>query len=261
MIDTHTHIYMPDAFPDGGVEAADRALKAGVSHMILPNVDVDTVAPLLYLHRARPEVTSVAAGLHPSEVKEDWRHALREIEMRFEDTPLCAVGEVGVDLYWDRDRRTLQMDCFGHQLQRAHELSLPVIIHSREALDETLEVLDIMSEDMPQVLFHSYTGDADGVRKVIERLERHGKAPMFGFNGVITFKNAAAVREAATEAGIHRIVLETDSPYLAPVPYRGRTNESGYIPHILDAVAAATGCSRQEAESITDANARRLFLS
>lgn len=259
MIDTHTHIYMPDAFDDGGVGAVDRALEAGVRHMVLPNVDVESANNVLRLHRARPEATSVASGLHPSEVKSDWRDMLREIDYRFEDTPLCAIGEVGVDLHWEQDYLHQQMDCFGYQLQTAHERGLPVIIHSRDALDETLEVLDIMGADMPPVLFHSYTGDAAGVRKVLERLARHDKEPLFAFNGVITFKNAASVREAATEAGINRIVLETDAPWLAPAPHRGSQNESNMIPYILDAVAAATSQSRQEAERITDENACRFF--
>lgn len=246
---------MADAYPDGGASAVERALEAGVSHMVMPNVDVSSVAPLLSLHTLFPEATSVARGIHPTEVKTTWRQDLREMIDRFEDTPCVAWGEIGVDFHWTRDNATQQMDAFGEQLDRAFADSLPVIIHSRDALDATLEITGSMGQRLPRLLFHSFTSGPDDARRI---LEAHPDA-LFGFNGVVTFKNAREVREAAALVGINRIVLETDSPYLAPVPHRGKTNESSFLPHILRQLADVAGISAEEAERITTANAREFF--
>jgi len=255
MIDTHTHIYFPDTFEGGPEATLQRALCAGISHMVLPNVDVDSVHPILALHRAFPEVTSVAVGLHPTEVKPSWRDDLREIRYRFADTPVAAWGEIGLDFHWDKDYASKQMDAFGFQLDEAFSQGLPAIIHSRDALDETLEVTRSMGERCPKLLFHSFTDTPESVMRI---LDAHPDA-LFGFNGVITFKNAPLVRDAAKYAGISRIVLETDAPYLAPVPKRGSTNESSFIPYILKTVADTCGVGVDVAEAATDANARAFF--
>ena len=256
MIDTHTHLYYDEDYPDGGGEAAvDRALAAGVSHVILPNVGVGSVEPLLKLHHARPDVTSVAPGLHPEEVDADWRPKMTDIFAAFEGEVPVAVGEVGVDLYHDPTWKTTQMDAFGEQLDLARGMNLPVIIHCREALDEVLHVIGLMgAEALPPLVFHSFTADPEEARRILE-LPRTA----LGINGVVTFKNAPLLRDAVREAGIGRIVLETDSPYLAPVPRRGRTNESSYLPHVLHKVAELCGLTPEEAEHITDRNALSIF--
>lgn len=255
MTDTHTHLYMRDAFPDGGAAAVERAVEAGVRHLVLPGVDVASMFPMLELHARCPEHTSVAIGLHPTEVTPSWRDDLREIRYRMADTPYIAWGEIGIDLHWESSTRTLQMDAFGEQLDRAFSESLPVIIHSRDALDETLEVLAMMGDRTPDLLFHSFTADTAAARRI---MATHPEA-LFGINGVATFKNAGDVREAIAEIGLQRIVLETDSPWLAPVPHRGKTNESSFLPHILATVAAATEVTLDEAEAVTDATAARYF--
>lgn len=260
MTDTHTHLYMADAFPDGGDAAVQRALDAGISHMVLPNVNLDSVAPLLALHYRHPECTSVAAGLHPSDVDGDWQAQIREIFARFEEAGSVAVGEVGVDLYHDSTFRTQQMDAFGHQLDLAYTLRLPVIIHCRQALDETLHVLSLMGERKVPLLFHSFTGTPHEARRIIEETGEMGYGKvLFGINGVVTFKNAPALREALGVTGISRIVLETDSPYLSPVPHRGKTNESARIVEICNAVASTLGMNPREASRITDCNAKEFF--
>lgn len=254
MIDTHTHIYLTEDFPDGGAAAADRAVEAGVGHMVLPNVGLTSMEPLLQLHAVRPGVTSVGVGLHPEEVDRDWRPKTDDVFARFESEHPVAVGEVGIDLYHDPTFRIEQMDAFGYQMDRAISMGLPVIIHCRSALDDTLHVISRMGTDLPPLIFHSFTGGPEEARRILELPDS-----VLGINGVVTFKNAPTLREAVGEAGIGRIVLETDSPYLAPVPRRGRTNESSYLPYIRDAVAAACGVSPVEAEQITDATARRIF--
>lgn len=254
MIDTHTHIYLTEDFPDGGIAAADRAAEAGVSHMVLPNVGLLTMEPLLRLHAARPEITSVGVGLHPEEIDRDWRPKTDDVFARFESEHPVAVGEVGIDLYHDPTFRIEQMDAFGYQIDRAISMGLPVIIHCRSALDDTLHVISRMGSDLPPLIFHSFTGGPDDARRILEL-----PGTVLGINGVVTFKNAPELREAVAAAGIERIVLETDSPYLSPVPRRGRTNESSHLPYIRDAVANAAGVSPAQTELITDATARRIF--
>ncbi|MDE5774205.1 MAG: TatD family hydrolase, partial [Muribaculaceae bacterium] len=209
MIDTHTHIYLREDFPEddaGGVPGAiDRALAAGVSHLVFPCVALDTVEELLSAHHRYKDVTSVGVGLHPTEVGADWRAELREILDRYSDEHPVAVGEVGIDLYHDSTWRSRQMEAFGEQVQLALERRLPVIIHCREGLDETLDVLrQFRRTGTPRLLFHSFTYGPDEACRILEEHEA-----FFGINGVVTFKNAATVRDAVRQIGIERIVLET----------------------------------------------------
>lgn len=255
MIDTHTHIYFAADYPDGGsVGAVDCALEAGVSHMVLPNIDLSSMEPLLELHHLRPDVTSVAVGMHPEEIDSDWRAKTDDVFARFEGESPVAVGEIGIDLYHDRTYRFEQMDAFGYQLDLAMSMRKPVIIHCREALDEVMEMIGSMGDGLPPLVFHSFTYGPAEAERVLRLPDT-----VIGINGVATFKNAPEVREAVALAGIGRIVLETDSPYLAPVPKRGRTNESSYLPYIRDKVAGICGVSAEEAEQATDATARKIF--
>lgn len=256
MIDTHTHIYFREAFPDGGEEALHRALDAGVETMVLPNVDLESAEELLELHHKAPAgTTAVAAGLHPEDIDGDWRAKMQAVFDRFADEKPVAVGEVGIDLYHDKTWKIEQMDAFGEQLEIARARRLPVIIHCREALEETLEVIRIMGNDRPGLLFHSFTGAPADMDRILE----DAPEAIFGINGVVTFKNAPELRESVGKMEMERIVLETDSPYLAPVPKRGRTNESSYLRHIMEKIAETKGITSEEAELITTATARRFF--
>lgn len=256
MTDSHTHLY-GEEFSEGGVPAVERALAAGVNRMILPCIDPTSVGPMLALHTRFPENTSIALALHPTEVREDWRERLEEIRRGFGDAALCAIGETGIDLYWDRTYRGQQKEAFAFHLELAREMSLPVIIHCREALDDTLEVIETHGSRhgaLPPLIFHSFTGSPDDV----ERIRRTADA-WFGINGVVTFKNAGSLREAVGVIGLDRLLVETDSPYLAPVPKRGKRNESAFLPYILHKVAELCGVPPVEAERVTDANAAKLF--
>lgn len=252
MIDTHTHIYM-DEFSDGGGDALRRALSVGVSHMVLPNVDASSIATMKSLHERFPDHTSMAIGLHPTEIVEGWEKIVDDMECELKTGKYVAVGEVGMDLYWDATFREAQMAAFARQLKMAEKNGLPVIIHCREALDETLEVIADLRPGIPLV-FHSFTGSVEDVRKIRKVCD-----PMFGVNGVVTFKNAQPLRDALPEIGLERILLETDSPYLAPVPHRGKRNESSYLPAICAKISDTLGIAVEDVERQTDANARSTF--
>lgn len=254
MTDTHTHLYLKEDFGAESEATVCRALEAGVGRLVFPNVDVATLDPMLELHRKFPDNTYIAAGLHPTEVSDDWRNDIKSIFDRVSDETLIAVGEVGMDLYWDKSRIQEQKEALAVQIGIASERGLPMIIHCREALEETAAVFDDFAGSMPQAVFHSFTGNVDDVR----RLRRTGDF-YFGINGVVTFKNVQPLRDAIPEIGIDRILLETDSPYLAPVPYRGRRNESAYIIKVAEKVAEITGLSLSQVEKVTDGNASEFF--
>lgn len=254
MIDTHTHLYLPEFAdqPDGPAAAVRRAVDAGVHSMIFPNVDLTTVQPLEELAARFPGVVYTAMGLHPTEVRDDWRDTLAAIDAHLGDgSRHVAVGEIGIDLYWDATYRSQQMQAFDTQARHAARLGLPVIIHCREALSETLEVLS----GIPglRAVFHSFGGDSADV----DRIRRVGDF-YFGINGIVTFKNSR-LREVLPQIGLDRILLETDSPYLAPVPKRGRRNESAYLPYICAHIAQTLAVTSTEVDSATSANARDLF--
>ncbi|ROT12502.1 TatD family deoxyribonuclease [Muribaculaceae bacterium Isolate-105 (HZI)] len=255
LIDTHTHLYLPefadDVNGDGTPDAVGRAVGAGVTHMIFPNVDLTTIQPMKRLAAAHPAHVSMAMGLHPTEVGDDWQEALHKIHDELLSGIYTAVGEVGIDLYWDASRRTQQMKAFDAQLSLAEERGLPVIIHCRNALDETLEVLQ--SHPAVSAVMHSFGGTAGDAERILQTGSYY-----FGINGILTFKKSTlpdAVKAIPTE----RLLLETDAPYLAPVPMRGRRNESAYLTHTASCLAEILGIDMQEVADLTSNNARRLF--
>lgn len=251
IIDTHTHLYLPEF--DSPAEAVRRAVEAGVGHLVLPNVDLTTVGPLEKLHEQFPDVTSVATGFHPTEVTDNFAEDLDVIRGVLDSgSGIVAVGEIGIDLYWERKWRSEQMEAFRIQCMWALERGLPIIIHCREGLDEVLEVLSGLPS-VPRGVFHSFGGtveDVDRIRKVGDFY--------FGINGIVTFKNSR-LRDVLPHIGVDRLLLETDAPYLAPVPHRGKRNESAYIIHTAAYVAASLGIDAEELASATTANAVSLF--
>lgn len=194
----------------------------------------------------------MAMGFHPTEVKEDYRDALAVVESHLNDERFVAIGEVGIDLYWDATFRSEQKIVLAEQVKWAIDRSLPLIIHCREGLDDVLDVFAHFSE-LPPTVFHSFTGSIDDIRRIRKLGDFY-----FGINGIVTFKKSA-VPSILPEIGISRILLETDSPYLAPVPNRGKRNESSNIPHICRCIASHLGLSCDEVSQLTDDNARSLF--
>lgn len=252
MIDTHTHLYS-SSFGEHYGDAVLHASVMGVSRMILPGIDKASISSIRECHEKFPDLTAMAMGLHPTDIPENWQEVLEEMEKELLTGDYVAVGEVGMDLYWTKDNKQLQETVFAHQLEFADKNGLPVIIHSREAFDETLKVIKEMKPSVP-LIFHSFTGMPEDVGKIRETCD-----PYFGINGVVTYKNAAGLREALPLIGTERLLLETDSPYLTPVPYRGKRNESSYLYLIRDKIAEVLDLSSEEIEAITDDNARMIF--
>lgn len=253
-IDTHTHIY-DEVFDNDRRETIERALEAGVGMMILPNIDLGSIAPMRRLHTDYPACTKMAMGLHPTEVKSTYRDdlAIVEEELRRNRADYVAIGEVGIDLYWDKSMESEQYDAFRYQLELANEMGLPVLIHCREGLDLTLEAIASI-EKKPVTVFHSFGGSTADVDRILQTAPES----YFGINGIVTFKNSG-LRQVIPHIGRSRLLLETDSPYLAPVPRRGKRNESAYIPLIAAAIADALGTTPEEVGAFTSENARRVF--
>lgn len=253
LIDTHTHLYL-DEFGSEKTETVRRALDAGVGRMIFPNVDLSTIEPMKELHSAFPDNTFMAMGLHPTEIGAEWRNDIAKIKSELDTSSddYVAVGEIGIDLYWDKTFREEQLEAFSMQVDWAVEKNLPVIIHCREGLAETLDVLR-QKAVKPQAVFHSFGGSVDDVRAIREIGDF-----FFGINGIVTFKNSH-LADVLPEIGLERLLVETDAPYLSPVPYRGKRNESAYIVHTVSKMAESMGKSVKEIETATSENARRLF--
>lgn len=252
MVDTHTHLYFPD-YQGNIEEVIKRCIDAGVEHLILPNVDGESLEQVKKFHEKFPGITSMGMGLHPTEVDEKWEYWVDRFEKELENGDYKAVGEVGLDLYWDKKNIEWQKKAFERQLNIADRLKLPVIIHSRSALEETITSIQSSQPKVP-LIFHSFTGNKEDVKKIREVCD-----PYFGINGVVTYKNAEELREALSEIGLNRMLLETDSPFLTPVPYRGKRNESSYLGFIRDKIADTIGISPQEVEETTDRNAHAIF--
>lgn len=251
MIDTHTHLYLPVFESDSGSDATvRRAIDAGVDKMIFPNVDADTIEPMRRLSSRFAQNIRCAIGLHPTEVRENWEDTLTEVLNAY-DKKDVAIGEIGIDLYWDKTFREEQMKVFDRQCSFAREHDLPVIIHCREGLDEVLEILKGYKN--VHAVFHSFGGSVDDV----EKIRKHGDY-YFGINGIVTFKNSG-LKDVLPCIGINRILLETDSPYLAPVPNRGKRNESSYLPYIAAYIAQYLDIPTSEVDTVTSDNALTLF--
>lgn len=255
MIDTHTHLYM-DEFEEGGCQAVENAISAGVGMMILPCVDSASIMPMERLHAAYPDNTRIAIGLHPTEIGDNPGKTLDDMERRLAENPsrYAAIGETGIDLYWDKTKPEEQKEAFGRQYDWAVKYDLPLIIHCREGIDEVLEVIKSRSGKQPVMIFHSFTSGSEDVKRIREICD-----PWFGINGVVTFKNAANVRDSVREIGIERILLETDSPFLAPVPHRGKRNETAFMSHVRDKIGEVINLDPREVERLTDQSAARIF--
>ncbi len=253
MIDTHTHIYLEE-FDNDQADAVRRAQEAGVKHIILPNVDLDTVQAMHNTFNRYPGYCRMAMGLHPTSVEADYRQQLEQIHTLLMEGNYCAVGEIGLDLYWDKSFAREQEEAFIVQVGWAVEANLPVIIHCRDAFAEIITLLQ--SGRVPQFrgVFHSFTGTADEVRQL-----RTVGDYYFGINGIVTFKNAH-LEEMVQEVGIDRLLLETDAPYLAPVPHRGKRNEPAYLPRMAERIATILNLTPTEVDAATTANAIRLFF-
>lgn len=252
MIDSHSHLYC-DAFDTDRREVMMRALEAGVTHVVLPNENMESVERVVAMHNDYPTSTSIALGLHPEDVDGGYEQQLAAMCPLLDKYNPVAVGEIGIDLYWDKTWREQQMHALDTQLHWCKELGIPFIMHCREALDEILYVLDNFGESLPQGVFHSFTGTPEQVEQVRRRGDFY-----FGVNGIVTFKKSP-VKEILPVVGLDRLLLETDSPYLSPVPHRGKRNESAFVQHVCRFVAQYLGVGDDEVDAVTTGNAVALF--
>ena len=252
LFDTHTHIYLPE-FDNDRAETVERAVAAGVSRMMLPNVDTSTIDALHATLDSYPDLCTAAMGLHPTSVDENYKSALDRTEAQLDSAAYHAVGEIGIDLYWDKSFFAQQIDAFEVQIRWAAARNLPVIIHCREAFEPIVEVLHRLSPLAPRGVFHSFGGSAADLRVIASSSDFY-----IGVNGIATFKNSS-LRDTVAAIPLDRLVLETDAPYLAPVPHRGKRNEPAFVRHTAEHIAAQRNISVDELESVTFANACRLF--
>lgn len=250
-IDTHTHLY-DAAYGGDGAGAIRRAVDAGVTKMVMPDTDSSVRESMFALCDGFPGVAFPCLGLHPTEMGDNPREELDRLR-EYAGRKIVAVGEIGIDLHWRSDNLDAQTEAFRSQIELALELNLPVIIHNREATAHVLRVLDGFRGRGLRGVFHAYGGSIETFRE----LERYGDW-LVGIGGVLTFKKAS-IAETVKYIPLERIVLETDAPYLAPVPYRGTRNESSYIPVIARKLAELKEITIDEVASVTTANAEKLF--
>jgi len=252
-VDTHTHL-SDGMFENGGVDAVLKSIGAGVKTMILPGTSLDELVAMKELAAAFPDNLRMFIGLHPTELTDAPDLAIDVVrrELELNKGEYVGVGEIGMDLHEDAGGRDKQMRAFDMQCRLALEYGLPVNIHCRDGLDEVLEVLEGLPA-VPHGAFHCFGGTALDV----ERIRRTGDF-YFGINGIVTFRNSG-LRETLPHIGLERILLETDSPYLAPVPYRGKRNDSSMIPLIAAQIASTLGVTMEKVAEVTTASARNLY--
>jgi TatD DNase family protein len=251
LTDTHTHLYLEE-FKNDIDETIVRAVNAGIRYFIIPNIDHSTVEPMLRLCSKYREYCFPAIGLHPGSVKENYLHELALLESCINKEKYVAIGEIGIDLYWDKTFIKEQTEAFKIQLSLAQKNNLPVIIHSRNSINEIIHIINDEQYQGIQGVFHCYSGNLQQALMLIE------KGFMIGIGGVLTYKNSGLVK-IVREIPLQSILLETDSPYLPPVPYRGQRNESAYIFEIAAFIAQIKGCSLEEVASVTTKNAEEVF--
>ncbi len=251
IIDTHTHLYA-EAFDEDRAAVIEKALALGVHRFYLPAIDSTYTAAMHALKKNYPEQVHLMMGLHPTHVKENHQEELNHVKAQLEEHEFCAVGEIGIDLYWDKTFIQEQTFAFEQQILWAKEKNLPIVIHCRDAFDEVFAVLEKHKGESLSGIFHCFTGTLSQAQQAI------ACGMKLGIGGVVTFKNGK-IDQFLDQIPLSEIVLETDAPYLAPVPYRGKRNESAYILEVLQKVAAIYQQTEEEIAAATTDNALAVF--
>lgn len=252
IVDTHAHLYL-DAFDNDLDDVVVRARAIGVEKILLPNIDETTVSDLKQTVDRYPSFFMPMMGLHPTNVREDWEQQLEIIYDELSRPGYIAVGEIGIDLYWDKSSKERQVAAFERQLGWSIEKKMPVAIHSREAIPEVIQSIKKIGKKDLSGVFHSFGGSMNELKEILELGNFY-----IGINGVVTFKKSG-LDETLKNCGIENIILETDAPYLAPAPYRGKRNEPAYLKEIVKKLSAIYQKPEEEIAEITAANAHRLF--
>src|SRR5574344_557220 len=253
LIDTHSHIYSEEFSADRD-EVISRALTAGVEHIFMPNVDSTSIAAMLETRNKWPELCHVMMGVHPTSVNANYRDELAVFDKNIDDNFYVAVGEIGIDLYWDKTYLNQQRTVFEHQIDVAIQKSLPIVIHCRDSFAEVIASLRKFDKSKLRGIFHSFSGVKDQAREIFLSGDFY-----LGIGGVCTYKNAK-FSERLFEIPIDRIVLETDAPYLTPVPFRGKRNEQAYLVYVAKKLASVYKIEEYELAEQTSKNAENLFL-
>jgi TatD DNase family protein len=251
LTDTHTHLYS-DAFEEDREAMMQRALDAGVSRFFIPAIDSGYAEAMYRLEKQYPDTVHLMMGLHPTSVKDSYKEELAFVDTQFEERSFIAVGEIGIDLYWDKSTLGIQQAAFKHQIRLAKKHKLPIVIHCRDAFDEVFEVLESEKGADLFGIFHCFTGTIEQAKQAI------GYHMKLGIGGVVTFKNGK-IDQFLNQIDINHIVLETDAPYLSPVPFRGKRNESSYLALINKKVSEVYGISEKEVARITTENSKNIF--
>lgn len=251
-IDTHSHIY-DEEFNEDIDEVILRAKEAGVSKIFLPNVNRESILPMLKLSLEYPEYCIPMIGLHPEDIKDDYRQVLDDMHELLSNNSFIAIGEVGLDYYWDRSLYDLQQEVFEEQIQWAIESGLPLMIHARSAHKELIEIMKRHKDDHLTGVFHCFSGTAEEAQELLQF-----EGFVLGIGGVLTFKKSP-LPDALRAIPLDRIVIETDAPYLAPVPKRGKRNEPAFARYTLERLAELYAVSPEEVAAYTNANVKRIF--
>lgn len=267
IVDTHTHLD-GEVFDEDRSEVILSAKEAGVGMVFLPAIDVKTSEAVLKLSHEYPGYAYPMVGLHPEEVKADWKEQLKKIEAILDahltavdglngikyKSDYIAIGEIGLDFYWSREFEKEQLEAFEKQVEWACETGLPLMIHCRKAQNEMLHILRKWKDKLPGGVFHCFTGNQQEAKKLLEYDNF-----VLGIGGVSTFKSSHLREDLPAAVPLERIVLETDSPYMAPVPYRGKRNESAFVVQVMKTLATAYGVSEEEVAKVTNQNVERVF--
>jgi len=251
LIDTHCHLYSND-FKGDSPEMIHRARDLGVEKFFLPNIDLASIPDMLALEQAYPGVCFPMVGLHPCHVKEDYREQLREMRAWLDKRSFPAIGEIGLDFHWDLSFREQQEEAFQVQMEWAIQFGRPIVIHSRKSMDECLTMVGDNQDGRLGGIFHCFSGNLEQARAVIDL------GFYMGIGGVVTYKNGG-LEPVIRAFGLDRVVLETDAPYLSPVPHRGRRNEPAYLVHVVEKLAEITGLPADEVAAQTTRNAEKIF--
>lgn len=249
--DTHTHLYSSQ-FDEDRDTMMQRAFDAGVSRFFIPAIDSTYTDAMLALEENYPGAIFLMMGLHPTSVKENYKEELAHVKEMLDSRSFYAIGEIGIDLYWDKSFLTQQQEVFKTQIQWAKELNLPIIIHCRDAFDEIFEILESEKDEKLFGIFHCFTGTLEQAKRALSYNMK------LGIGGVVTFKNGK-IDQFLNEIPLEHIVLETDSPYLAPTPFRGKRNESSYIVNVIDKLVDIYGLTSEEIAKITTQNSKDIF--
>lgn len=252
LTDTHTHLYS-EQFKEDIDEVVQKAINLGITRFFLPNIDSGYTNALLALAKKYPNNMFPMMGLHPCSVKANYQQELEHVEKMLSEHQVVAIGEIGIDLYWDKTFLKEQQTAFRHQIRLAKTNNLPFVIHCRDAFDEIFEILDEENDENMRGIFHCFTGNLEQAQKIIN----YGGFKI-GIGGVVTFKNAG-LDKVVEQLDLEHLVLETDAPYLAPVPYRGKRNESAYLVEIATKIADLKQVSLEEVAKITTTNSKTIF--